>query len=88
MATILIVEPDEHARRELKNLGTPHSLVCVESAEKAWTLVEVGFTFDDVIYFADPVAEALLRGAAVDPEADPAATDLAGLSPADIDWAA
>jgi hypothetical protein len=62
--------------------------VCVESAAKAWTLVEAGFTFDEIIYFADPVAEALLRAAAVDPEADPGSTDLAGLDLSAIDWAA
>lgn len=70
MATILIVEADENMRRELRTLKTPHDLVCVASAQKAWTLVEAGFTFDDVIYFADPVAESLLQAAAIDHQSD------------------
>lgn len=76
MATILIVEHDELARQELKKLETPHELVCVESAQKAWSLVEAGFTFDDVIYFADPIAEALLQAAAIDHEAERAESDM------------
>lgn len=82
MATILIVEADENMRRELRTLATPHDLVCVASAQKAWTLVEAGFTFDDVIFFADPVAESLLHAAAVDHEAerDAIANDLAVLA--------
>ena len=82
MATILIVEADENMRRELRTLATPHDLVCVASARKAWTLVEAGFTFDEVIYFADPVAESLLRAAGVDHESqlEEAARDLAVLA--------
>ena len=70
MATILIVESDARMRRKLEALDTPHELVCVETAANAWSLVEAGVTFDEVIYFADPVAEALLRAAAMDPESD------------------
>jgi hypothetical protein len=70
VATILIVEADEPMRRELATLETPHALVIVESAQKAWSLVEAGFSFDDVIYFADPVAETLLYSAAVDHETE------------------
>jgi hypothetical protein len=82
MATILIIEPNERLRLELKDLGTPHELVCVASAEKAWSLVEAGFTFDDVIYFADPIGEALLQAAAVDHQSewDLAAKDMAALA--------
>jgi hypothetical protein len=77
VATILIVEKDEGARRELWTLETPHELVVVESAQRAWTLVEAGFSFDDVIYFDDPVAEALLQAAAIDHETEMAALDWA-----------
>jgi hypothetical protein len=66
MATILIIEANDELRRDLKELATPHELVCVASAEKAWSLVEAGFTFDHVIYFEDPIGEALLEAAAVD----------------------
>ena len=78
---ILIVEADAQMRRELDDLRTPHELVCVESAQKAWSLVEAGFSFDEVIYFADPVGEALLRAALCDADA---AADAA----ADLDRAA
>jgi hypothetical protein len=77
MAIILIVERDEKMRSELRMLATPHQLVCVASAEKAWSLGEAGFTFDEVIYFDDCVAEVLLRAALVDPEGDLSATELA-----------
>ena len=82
MATILIIEAQDDVRQELRGLGTPHDLVCVASAEKAWTLVEAGFTFDHVIYFADPIGEALLQAAAVEHESDwdRAAKDLALLA--------
>lgn len=77
VATILIVETDEVSRRELAELATPHGLVVVESAQKAWALVEAGFSFDDVVYFDDPIAEALLHAAAVDHESEMAALDWA-----------
>lgn len=82
MATILIVEADENMRRELRALRTPHDLVCVATARKAWTLVEAGFPFDEVIFFADPVGESLLRAAAVDHESEreAVAKDLAVLA--------
>jgi hypothetical protein len=70
MATILIVEADENMRRVLRELATPHELVCVATAQKAWALVEAGFTFDEVIYFADSVAEMVLRAAAVNHESE------------------
>jgi hypothetical protein len=77
MALILIVEPDDRARHELETLETRHELVCVESTDKAWSLVEAGMTFDDVIYFADPIAEALLQAAAIDHESERDANDVA-----------
>lgn len=77
MATILIVEADENSRHGLTELATPHELVVVESAQKAWALVEAGFSFDDVVYFADPIAEALLQAAAVDHESEMTALDWA-----------
>lgn len=70
MAMILIVETDAQMRRELDDLRTGHELVCVESAQKAWSLVEAGFAFDEVIYFADPIAEAMLRAAMFDVTVD------------------
>ena len=70
MATILIVEPAAPMRRALERLETPHELVCVASARNAWSLVEAGCTFDEVIYFADPIAEAMLRAAALDPASE------------------
>lgn len=90
MATILIVEEAEAARRELKKLETPHELVCVASAQLVWRLVEAGFTFDEVIYFADPIAEALLQAAAIDHEADcePRSLELIAFERKDVDRAA
>jgi hypothetical protein len=86
MAIILIVEEDERARRALKKLDTPHELVCVASAEKAWSLVEAGFTFDEVIYFADPIAETLLQAAAIDHEAERCESDRLAIELVETDW--
>lgn len=76
MARILIVEQDEHMRRELMKLETPFEFFVVGSAERAWTCIEAGLMVDVVVYFADPIAEALLHAAAVDEDRERRASDL------------
>lgn len=70
MAKILIVEPDPEMRVDLMTLDTPFELFVVASADEAWAFVEAGLTFADVIYFEDPIAEALLRAASLGSEAE------------------